>query len=156
MGVAYDKINSSGSNIANSDSEISEPKILRTFTIVVLTIYIFVFLMAILSGANSIEDTRGVVSVLNAVLFFVFQVITLFLFIKRNQLYLLFVLIMSIGGYLSILAYRLLFVTGMKLDITDFYNILFYGFPLILIFLYHRKRTEKSLISPTKTKISDR
>ena len=112
--------------------------------IIVLAFYIFVFIFGALATYFSIEGTKDIVRAIQGTFILFFLALTLFTFLKRNQLYLLFALIMSIGGYFSTLAYRLFFVTGMGLESADFSNIVMFALPLLLIFLYHRKSLKKA------------
>ncbi len=144
MSGKHDTFKSSNLNLDDSDSGTPEPKKLRNFTIIVLAFYIFVFISGALDSCFSIEGTKDLVSVIRFSFILVFLVLTLFTFVKRNRLYLLFALIMSIGGYFCNLAYRLFFVTGMGLESADFSNIVMFALPLLLIFLYRRKSLKKA------------
>jgi hypothetical protein len=141
----HDTFKSSNLNLDNSDGGTPEPKKLRTFTIIVLAIYVFFYMFGALASYFSNEGTKGIVLAIQVTFELVFSALTLLTFVKRNRLYLLFALIMSIGGYFSTLAYRLFFVTEMALERIDFIdNIVFFAFPLLLIFLYRRKSLKKA------------
>jgi hypothetical protein len=143
MSGKHDTFMSSNLNLDDSDGRTPEPKKLRTFAIVVLTIYVFVFIFGNLSSYFSIEGTKDIVGAIQNTFILVLLALTLFTFVKRNRLYLVFALIMSIGGFFSTLAYRLFFVTDMALESADFENIAFFALPLLLIFLYRRKSLKK-------------
>lgn len=145
MSGKQDTFKSSNLNLDDSGGGTLEPKKLRTFTIVVLAIYVFFFIFGNLISYFSIEGTKGIVLAIQSTFLLVFSALTLFTFVKRNRLYLFFALILSIGGYFSALAYRLFFVTDMALEESaDFGNIVFFALPLLLIFLYRRKSLKKA------------
>ena len=144
MSEKHDTFKSYNLNLDDSGGETPEPKKLRILTIVVLAIYVFSYTFFALGSYFSIEGTKNIVFAIQVTFFLVFSALTLFTFVKRNRLYLLFALIMSIGGYFSTLSYRLFFVTEMALERVDFIdNIVFFAFPLLLIFLYRRKSLKK-------------
>lgn len=86
MSETYNTFESEDSNLDDSDSGIPEPKKLRTFTIVVLTMYVFLFLMGVSRSYFSIEGTENIVKAIQGTFLLVFIALTLFTFVKRNQL----------------------------------------------------------------------
>jgi hypothetical protein len=144
MSEVHDTFKSSNLNSDDSDGGTPGPKKLRTFTIVVFAFYVFFYVFGALGSYFSIEGTKDIVFTIQVTFILVFSALTLFTFVKRNRLYLLFALIMSTGGYFSTLAYRLFFVNRMALERADFGNIVMFALPLLLIFLYRRKSLKKA------------
>jgi len=137
------------------DIKIPEPKKLRISIIVVLATYGFTFLMGASGAYFSIDGTKDIAHAIQSTFLMVCVALTLFTFVKRNQLYLLFALIMSIGGYFSTLIYSLFFVTRMELERTDLENILFFALPLLLIILYRRQSLQRAKTSSVTGEVAN-
>ena len=88
-------------------------------------------------GSPGAPAAQYVIGAILSVIVFFFLSLDFFFLIKRNQIYFTLTSIAGIGGYLSSLTLALVFEPEMISVGTQLRAVIFFGLPMISVFLHH-------------------
>ena len=129
-------------------------KIFRLFTLVIAFIvaafFCVAFVLIFLGGVYGLVNNQAnpvfrevfttLQGLFNSLQILVLAFLSVITFVKlknREKQYIKFALITFVGGYLTTVVYRLVFVTNWGFDMTELKNLVFFGVPLGILLLYN-------------------